>query len=36
MNPGNMNKMLQKMQQDMVEAQQALETETVEVTKGGG
>jgi DNA-binding YbaB/EbfC family protein len=35
MNPGNMNKMLQKMQQDMVEAQQALETETVEVTKNG-
>ena len=35
MNPGNMNKMLQKMQQDMVAAQQALETETVEVTKNG-
>ena len=28
--------MLQKMQQDMAEAQQALETETVEVTVGGG
>ena len=31
MNPGNMGKMLQKMQADMLAAQQALETETVEV-----
>lgn len=35
MNPGNMGKMLQKMQQDMAEAQQALETETVEVSRNG-
>ena len=35
MNPGNMNKMLQKMQQDMLAAQQALETETVEVSRNG-
>lgn len=35
MNMGNMNKMLQKMQQDMADAQQALETETTEVTKNG-
>ncbi len=34
-NPNNMNRMLQKMQQDMLEAQQALETETVEVNKNG-
>ena len=31
-----MLKQLQKMQQDMMEAQQALETETVEVSVGGG
>ncbi len=35
MNMGNMNKMLQKMQDDMQAAQQALETETVEVTRNG-
>lgn len=35
MNPGNMGKMLQKMQQDMADAQQALETETVEVSRNG-
>jgi DNA-binding YbaB/EbfC family protein len=35
MNPGNMGKMIQKMQQDMLAAQQALETETVEVVKNG-
>ncbi len=35
MNSGNMGKMLQKMQQDMAEAQQALETETVEVSRNG-
>lgn len=35
MNPGNMGKMLQKMQADMLAAQQALETETVEVTRNG-
>src|SRR5664279_4250310 len=35
MNPANMGKMLQKMQQDMADAQQALETETVEVVKNG-
>ncbi len=35
MNMGNMNKMLQKMQEDMQAAQQALETETVEVTRNG-
>jgi hypothetical protein len=35
---GNMGmmKQLQKMQQDMLEAQQALENETVEVSAGGG
>ncbi|MBE2184414.1 MAG: YbaB/EbfC family nucleoid-associated protein [Anaerolineae bacterium] len=32
----NMMKQLQKMQQDMATAQAALETETVEVTAGGG
>lgn len=31
-----MMKQLQKMQQDMLAAQQALETETVEVSAGGG
>jgi DNA-binding protein YbaB len=31
----NPQKMLQKMQQDMLAAQQALETETVEVSKNG-
>lgn len=35
MNPGNMGKMLQKMQADMLAAQQALETETVEVSRNG-
>lgn len=35
MNMGNMNKMLQKMQQDMADAQKALETETTEVVKNG-
>ncbi len=35
MNPGNMGKMLQKMQADMLAAQQALETETVEVARNG-
>ncbi len=35
MNMGNMNKMLQKMQEDMQTAQQALETETVEVVRNG-
>ena len=35
MNMGNMNKMLQKMQEDMQAAQQALETETVEVVRNG-
>ena len=35
MNPSNMNKMLQKMQADMLAAQQALETETVEVSRNG-
>ncbi len=35
MNMGNMNKMLQKMQEDMQAAQQALETETVEVARNG-
>lgn len=36
--PGGMNPMamLQKMQQDMQDAQEALEKETVEVTVGGG
>ena len=33
---GNMMKQLQKMQQDMAEAQAALEHETVEVSVGGG
>lgn len=33
---GNMMKQLQKMQQDMVEAQEALANETVEVSVGGG
>jgi len=32
----NMMKQLQKMQADMAAAQQALETETVDVTAGGG
>lgn len=35
MNMGNMNRMLQKMQEDMQAAQKALETETVEVTRNG-
>ncbi len=35
-NQMNMMKQLQKMQQDMAAAQAALETETVEVTSGGG
>jgi hypothetical protein len=36
-NPGgNMMKQLQKMQQDMAEAQAALEHETVDVSVGGG
>ena len=35
MNPGNMGKMLQKMQADMLAAQQALEAETVEVVRNG-
>ena len=35
-NPGNMMKQIQKMQQDMAEAQEALEQETVEVSVGGG
>ncbi len=35
MNSGNMNKMLQKMQADMLAAQQALESETTEVTRNG-
>jgi len=35
-NQMNMMKQLQKMQQDMATAQAALETETVEVTAGGG
>ncbi|MBE2267807.1 MAG: YbaB/EbfC family nucleoid-associated protein [Anaerolinea sp.] len=34
-NQAAMMKQLQKMQEDMVAAQQALETETVEVTTGG-
>ena len=36
--PGGMNPMamLQKMQQDMAEAQESLESETVEVSVGGG
>lgn len=33
---GNMMKQLQKMQQDMADAQAALEHETVEVSVGGG
>lgn len=36
MNQAAMMKQLQKMQQDMVEAQEALEQETVEVSVGGG
>jgi hypothetical protein len=41
MNPGGMNQagmlaQLQKMQEDMAAAQQALETETIDVTAGGG
>lgn len=36
MNQGAMMKQLQKMQQDMADAQAALETETVEVSVGGG
>lgn len=35
-NQAAMMRQLQKMQDDMVAAQQALETETVEVTSGGG
>lgn len=35
-NMGGMLKQLQKMQQDMVEAQEALANETVEVSVGGG
>ncbi len=35
-NQMNMMKQLQKMQQDMAAAQAALETETVEVSSGGG
>jgi DNA-binding YbaB/EbfC family protein len=35
-NQAAMMRQLQKMQEDMVAAQQALETETVEVTAGGG
>ena len=34
--PGNMMAQVQKMQQDMAEAQAALENETVTVTAGGG
>jgi DNA-binding YbaB/EbfC family protein len=33
---GNMMKQLQKMQQDMLDAQEALANETVEVSVGGG
>ncbi|NJO55991.1 MAG: hypothetical protein HC834_06085 [Rhodospirillales bacterium] len=33
--PAGMMRQIQKMQQDMQEAQKALETETVEVTVGG-
>lgn len=36
MNPGSMMKQLQKMQEDMAAAQASLETETVEVSVGGG
>lgn len=36
MNPGSMMKQFQKMQEDMAAAQAALETETVEVSVGGG
>jgi len=36
MNPQDLMRQVQKMQQDMMEAQQALETETVEVSVGGG
>lgn len=35
-NMGGMLKQIQKMQQDMVEAQEALANETVEVSVGGG
>lgn len=35
-NMGGMLKQLQKMQQDMVEAQEALANETVEISVGGG
>lgn len=35
-NMGGMMKQIQKMQQDMAEAQKALETETFEVSVGGG
>ena len=35
-NPGNMMAQLQKMQQDMVQAQEQLENETLDVTVGGG
>ena len=34
--PGNLGAMMQKMQQDMQEAQENLEKETVEVSVGGG
>jgi DNA-binding YbaB/EbfC family protein len=33
---GGMMQQIQKMQQEMVKAQEALETETLEVTSGGG
>lgn len=36
MSQAGMMKQLQKMQQDMAEAQEALESETVEVSVGGG
>jgi nucleoid-associated protein EbfC len=36
MNPGSMMKQLQKMQEDMAAAQEALANETVEVSVGGG
>ncbi len=36
MNPGAMQKQLQELQQKMVDAQNALENETVTVTKQGG
>ena len=35
-NPGNMMKQIQKMQQDMADAQTALENETIDVSVGGG